>query len=205
MIATIPTGELRWFEQWIEGDEVVPSSTGARQVLILHPGTRWVPDHRSPSGLPYENGPDDERLTSRQQASLDGALQAVLDPRTVCHFAIYAGFLDVSDHGRSDGFDESAGTWHFGMLNYVLFSGELRESGFAGVDQRWGSGRAFVAGAPFPSVELSYLWTDDHSTIVASPPDTAATVVLGPDALVDLLLNDPELNAREWSRRDSAV
>ncbi len=202
MITKISVGELRWFQQWIEGDEVVPPSTDARQVLILHPGTRWVPEHRSPSALPYENDPDDARLSARQQLILERALQAVLGPQTVCNFAIYAGFINERDHGLSEGFDEPAGTWHFGMLNYVLFSGELRESGFAGVDQRWGSGRAYVAGAPFPTVELSYLWTDDHSVIVASPPDTAATFVLGSDELVELLLNDPELDAREWSRGD---
>ncbi|RZI95067.1 MAG: hypothetical protein EOO67_03355 [Microbacterium sp.] len=204
MITKIPRGELRWFQQWIERDEIVPPSTGARQVVILHPGTRWVPDHQLPTALPYANDPDDARLSARQQLILEEALHTVLDPRTVCHFALYAGFLNESDHGRSDGFNEPAATWHSGRLNYVLFSGELRDSGFVGVEQRWGSGRTYIAGAPFPIVELSYLWTDDHTVMVASPPDTAATFVLGPGALAELILNDSELDAREWSRGDSA-
>jgi hypothetical protein len=150
--------------------------------------------------LPYENSPDDARLSPQQQRILEEVLEEVLDPRTRCSFAVYAGFLGEEERGRSDGFDEPSGTWHFGRLNFVLFSGELRESGFTGVDQRWGSGRPYVAGAPFPVVELSYLWTDDRSVLVASPPDTAATFVLGPDALVEGLLRAPELHAREWNR-----
>lgn len=94
--------------------------------------------------------------------------------------------------------DEPSGTWHRGRLNYVLFSGELHESAYAGVDLRWGSGRPFVAGAPIPMVELSYLWSDDHAVLVASPPDTAGTIALGPDALLDRLISLPELRAREW-------
>lgn len=80
----------------------------------------------------------------------------------------------------------------------MLFSGELHESAYSGVDQRWGSGRPFVVGATIPMVDLSYLWTEDRSVLVASPPDTAGTIVVGPDTLLDRLISLPELHAREW-------
>ena len=205
MITTIPIGELRWFQQWIENDEPLPPLGPARQMVFLHPGTRWVSKRGSLSRLPYVNGPDDERSSTDQQLTLEEALQSFVDPHTKCSFALYAGFLREMDRGLSDGFDEPAGTWHFGRLNYVLFSGELHESGYSGVDARWGSGRPFVAGAPFPMVELSYLWTEDHTVFVASPPDTAATFVRGPDALIRRLLEAPGLDAREWpSAREPA-
>jgi len=64
------------------------------------------------------------------------------------------------------------------------------------VDQRWGQGPAYV--------ELSYLWSEDRSVLVAAPPNTAVTFVQGPEPLVDLLLAAPGLRAREWSPHSAA-
>ena len=198
MIGEISRTELEWFERWVEQDHPVRYAEAARRVVILHPGTRWRARQASPGELPYENGPDDARASDEQRRLLEACLHDAIGPHARCSFALYAGFLTESDDGRSDGFDEPSGTWYRGRLNYVLFSGELHESAYAGVDLRWGSGRPFVAGAPIPMVELSYLWSDDHSVLVASPPDTAGTIVLGPDTLLDRLISLPELHAREW-------
>jgi len=160
-------------------------------VVILHPGTRWAPDRESSSLLPYENDPNDAPPSEHQRLIIDEAVQSVVSSEAACHFALYAGYLDEGSRGLSNGFDEPDATWHIGRLNYVLFPGELHECGFA------------VEGAAFPIVELSYLWTGDHSVFMASPPDTAATFVRGPDALVDRLLEVSEIDAHEWSRIDT--
>ena len=86
MITTIPTWELLWFQQWIEGDDVVPQVGGARRGLILHPGTRWAPE--SSAALPYENGPDDARPTAQQQHIIEDSLRTVLDPHVRCNIAL---------------------------------------------------------------------------------------------------------------------
>jgi len=198
VIDAISPRELEWFERWIEQDHLVRSADAARRVVILHPGTRWRARGASRAELPYENGPDDARASDEQQRLLEECLYETVGPRARCSFALYAGFLTEGDDGRSDGFDEPSGTWHRGRLNYVLFSGELHESAYSGVDQRWGSGRPFVVGATIPMVDLSYLWTEDRSVLVASPPDTAGTIVVGPDTLLDRLISLPELHAREW-------
>ncbi|CAN7431490.1 hypothetical protein LJR045_002791 [Microbacterium sp. LjRoot45] len=198
MIGEISRTELTWFEQWIEQERLTPPVEAARRVVILHPGARWAPGRVRLGLPPYENGPDDARASEEQRLLLEQCLHDTLGPRARCSIALYAGFLSESDDGRSDGFDEPSGTWHRGRLNYVLFSGELHECAYAGVDRRWGSGRTFLPGAPFPIVELSYLWTDDRSVFVASPPDTGATIVHGPDTLLDRLISLPELRAQEW-------
>lgn len=203
MITEIPSPEFHWFRGWIEGEEALPPSGATRQVVILHPGTRWAPDRASSSLLPYENDPNDAPPSEHQQLIIDEAVQSVVGSEAACHFALYAGYLDEGSRGLSNGFDEPDATWHIGRLNYVLFSGELHECVFAGVDRRWAWGRPYVEGAAFPIVELSYFWTGDHSVFVASPPDTAATFVRGPDALVDRLLEVPEIDAHEWSPVDT--
>lgn len=200
MIDTISPGELRWFGTWIEKDPSPPNLGFDREVLVMHPGTQWIPDRRASSARPYLHSSDDARASHQQQLIIEEALTAVVDPQARWCFALYAGFLNETDHGRSDGFHEPAASWWFGQLNFVLFAGDLADGAYSGVDQRWGSGLPYAVGAPRPIVELSYLWTEDHSVLVASPPNTAVTFVQGPDALVSRLLATSELDAHQWHR-----
>ncbi|RYF49167.1 MAG: hypothetical protein EOO27_34130 [Comamonadaceae bacterium] len=148
--------------------------------------------------MPNEDGPADPEASIEQKIAIDRVVQDVAGRDALCSFALYAGYLREDDRGRSDGFDEPQGTWHFGRLNYVLFSGPLAASGYAGLDRRWGSAVPFEIGRKRPIVELSYLWTADHSVFVASPPDAAVTVVAGDNTLAEHLLSLRELDAHEW-------
>ncbi len=164
----------------------------------MHPGTRWTPRRQVPFYMPNEDGPADPEASIEQKLAIDRVVQDVAGRDALCSFALYAGYLREDDRGRSDGFDEPEATWHFGRLNYVLFSGPLASSGFAGVDRRWGSGVPFEIGRKRPIVELSYLWTADRSVVIASPPDAAVTVVTGSDALAESLLSLRQLDVHEW-------
>ena len=198
MVEKAARSQIEWFASWIENDISFPEDTFERTVVILHPGTRWISDGRIPFQMPNVDGPTDPEASEDQKRAIDVALQEAAGPDASCVFALYAGYLHEDDHGRRDGFDEPAGTWHIGRLNYVLFSGRLSEAGFAGVDQRWGSGVPFVPGRRRPFVELSYLWTADRSIVLASTADSAVTVVAGPASLAERLLSIPLLRAHVW-------
>lgn len=191
MITRVPDAQVHWFTGWVESTDSIPDDRFARWIVLLHPGTTFVEDDRFPIQSPNVEPAVDEDLSDEQAAVLDHVLLDYAGPDAICDFALYAGYFNEKDRGRSSGFLEPENTWYQGRLNYVLLSGELADCTFAAVRRRWGD---------VHFTELSYLWARDHSWFLASTADTCVTVVGCNDGLAAALLAEPLLNPHEWIR-----
>lgn len=193
MISRIETGQLDWFQSWIETFDSFPSHRFDRFIALLHPGTALVSDDRFPFASPNTHRTSDDPLSDKQQVTLDQMLLDAYGPDTECNFALYAGFLGEPADAASRGFSNPETTWHIGRLSYVLFSAPLRESVFRTVLEPWAAPWSLF-------LELSYLWPSDRSWFLSSTPDTAVTVIGCDNALAQRLLAEPILDAHEWHR-----
>lgn len=156
------------------------------RVAILHPGTHPVDDR----DLPFSAGnPNDERMSDQQVSLLSQLLLATPGgPQTPVAAALYAGFLREDELPRErDGSQWEPAWMDVYYLRFAVVQGTLGELIPESTLERWG-----------PLIELSYLWAEDGSWGLTSPPDLAFSQLGGSEELIVRALATPGLNAAPW-------
>ncbi|RII42644.1 hypothetical protein DWB68_05720 [Galactobacter valiniphilus] len=155
------------------------------RVAILPPGTQQVDDPE----LPFSAGnPNDERMSDEQVALLSRLLLSVGGAGQAVTAALYAGFLRADELPRErDGSQWDPAWMDVYSLRFAVVQGALGELIPASSLERWG-----------PWIELSYLWADDGSWGLTSPPDLAFSQLGGSEELIASALATPGLHAVPW-------
>jgi hypothetical protein len=156
------------------------------RVAILHPGTSPVEDHH----LPFSAGnPNDERMSEEQVSLLSQLLLSTPGgPQTPVAAALYAGFLDEDRLPRErDGSHWEPAWVDLYSFRFAVLRGTLGELNPEETLARW-----------VGFIELSYLWAEDGSWGLTSPPDLAFSQLGGSEELIARALATPGLNAVRW-------
>lgn len=153
----------------------------ARTVVVLHPGAEPTGQSDVPFAAP---NPNNEVLTEAEQQAFDTAMLELLPASTPCKFALYGGFSSFREGKEL----ERLGMKRIeGRLNFFVGEGELSKHLFRATDEAFGG-----------FLPLSYLWAEDGSWFLASPPDLDFTAVGCGDEIAERLLSDLTPNSLDW-------
>lgn len=169
-------------EDWIRRDEGYLPRRFSRTVVMLHPGATATGNREVPFAAP---NPNNVRCDEEVELAFDAALLDVFPESTPCRYALYGGFARYPERRRL----EELGLLRIsGRLDYFVGKGPLGSHVFAATDELFGG-----------FLPLAFLWAEDESWFVASPPDLDFTAVGCTDQLATRLLDDDALHAFEWS------
>ena len=168
-------------ERWIQSDKAFLPQKFPRVIVLLHPGAVETGRSDLPFAAP---NPNNQRLSEAEIAALDAAILDSLSITTPCKFALYGGYTKGPERQR---LEKIGLTPIDGRLRYLVGAGELRKCLFRATEEEFG-----------PFMELSYLWAQDESWFVASPPDVDFTAIGCSNTLADRLLADEILETRNY-------
>jgi len=170
MIERLDPDQIAWFTAWVTAISEVSEGP---ELPMSYSRTVLVPHAEGDEGHPSDV----------QKAALDRILLAASGQDAPACLACYD---PIPGDGPMSAIPFA--TRVVGHIEYLLVAGPLRDLVYLPWESRWDYEQP-----------VTMLWPADRSWCLASDPDVTYTLVGGPDPLIEELLADPVLLAREFS------